>query len=45
MMNICDVFNASCRYWKKKFVEVSGSQEKAIQYRTAIYLGASTVAE
>ena len=35
----------SCRYWKKKFVEVTGSQEKAVQYRTAIYLGASSVAE
>ncbi|KAF8506303.1 mitochondrial carrier [Gautieria morchelliformis] len=32
-------------YWKKTFAEVSGSQEKAVQYRTAIYLGASSVAE
>lgn len=31
--------------WKKKFVEIAGSQENAVQYRTAIYLGASSVAE
>jgi len=32
-------------YWKKKFVDISGSQENAVKYRTAIYLGAASVAE
>ncbi|KIJ54566.1 hypothetical protein M422DRAFT_152488 [Sphaerobolus stellatus SS14] len=32
-------------YWKKTFVSVSGSQENAVKYRTAIYLGAASVAE
>jgi solute carrier family 25 phosphate transporter 3 len=36
---------AGYEFWKKKFVEISGSQETAVQYRTAIYLGASSVAE
>jgi len=36
---------AGYEYWKKKFVEVAGDQESAVKYRTAIYLGAATVAE
>ncbi|KAG9000498.1 hypothetical protein FRB90_011815 [Tulasnella sp. 427] len=33
------------RYWKKKFVDLTGSQEKAVQYRLPIYLGAAAVGE
>jgi len=36
---------AGYEYWKKKFVEVAGSQEIAVEHRTAIYLGAASVAE
>jgi len=36
---------AGYEFWKKKFVQIAGSQDNAIQYRTAIYLGASSVAE
>lgn len=36
---------AGYEFWKKKFVEISGDQETAVKYRTAIYLGASSVAE
>ncbi|KAF8158094.1 mitochondrial carrier domain-containing protein [Crassisporium funariophilum] len=36
---------AGYEYWKKKFVEVAGSQEDAVKNRTAIYLGAAAVAE
>lgn len=36
---------AGYEYWKKKFVEVAGSQESAVQNRTVIYLGAASVAE
>ncbi|KZT11914.1 mitochondrial carrier [Laetiporus sulphureus 93-53] len=32
-------------YWKKQFVQIAGSQEAAVRHRTAIYLGASSVAE
>lgn len=32
-------------YWKKQFVSVAGDQETAMAHRTAIYLGASSVAE
>ncbi|KAJ8520716.1 hypothetical protein ONZ45_g2503 [Pleurotus djamor] len=32
-------------YWKKSFVRIAGDQETAVKYRTAIYLGASSVAE
>ncbi|KAI0917198.1 hypothetical protein AcW1_007544 [Taiwanofungus camphoratus] len=32
-------------YWKKQFVQIAGSQEAAVKHRTAIYLGASSVAE
>ena len=31
--------------WKKKFVDIAGDEKTAIKYRTAIYLGASSVAE
>ncbi|KAG5638726.1 hypothetical protein H0H81_010709 [Sphagnurus paluster] len=36
---------AGYEYWKKKFVEVAGDQETAVLHRTAIYLGAASVAE
>ncbi|KAF9013227.1 mitochondrial carrier domain-containing protein [Cyathus striatus] len=36
---------AGYEYWKKKFVQVAGSQEAAVEHRTAIYLGAASVAE
>ncbi|KZT34591.1 mitochondrial carrier [Sistotremastrum suecicum HHB10207 ss-3] len=36
---------AGYEFWKKKFVEIAGSQEVAVQYRTAIYLGAASVGE
>jgi len=36
---------AGYEYWKKKFVEVAGSQEEAVKNRTLIYLGSATVAE
>jgi len=36
---------AGYEYWKKQFVQIAGSQEDAVRYRTAIYLGASSVAE
>ena len=36
---------AGYEYWKKKGVELAGGSENAIKYRTAIYLGASSVAE
>ncbi|KAF8578061.1 mitochondrial carrier [Ramaria rubella] len=32
-------------FWKKQAVEIAGSQETAVKYRTAIYLGAASVAE
>ncbi|KAH9941055.1 mitochondrial carrier [Amylocystis lapponica] len=32
-------------FWKKQFVQIAGSQESAVANRTAIYLGASSVAE
>ena len=32
-------------FWKKQFVQIAGDQETAVKYRTAIYLGASSVAE
>ncbi|KAI0071217.1 mitochondrial carrier [Panus rudis PR-1116 ss-1] len=32
-------------YWKKTFVQIAGDQETAVKYRTAIYLGAASVAE
>ncbi|OJA09606.1 hypothetical protein AZE42_01409 [Rhizopogon vesiculosus] len=36
---------AGYEYWKKKSVEFAGSQEAAVKYRTAIYLGSASVAE
>lgn len=36
---------AGYELWKKKFVEIAGDQQTAVKYRTAIYLGAATVAE
>ncbi|CCM03561.1 uncharacterized protein FIBRA_05697 [Fibroporia radiculosa] len=36
---------AGYEFWKKQFVEIAGSQESAVAHRTAIYLGASSVAE
>ncbi|KAG8928119.1 hypothetical protein FRC02_007355 [Tulasnella sp. 418] len=36
---------AGYEFWKKKFVQLAGSQEEAVKYRTAIYLGAASVAE
>ena len=32
-------------YWKKQFAQIAGDQDTAVRYRTAIYLGASSVAE
>ena len=31
--------------WKKKFVEIAGDEKAAVKYRSAIYLGAASVAE
>ncbi|KAG9043034.1 hypothetical protein FS837_010117 [Tulasnella sp. UAMH 9824] len=36
---------AGYEFWKKKFVDLAGSQEKAVQYRVPIYLGAAAVGE
>ncbi|KAI1465577.1 mitochondrial phosphate carrier protein [Daldinia caldariorum] len=36
---------AGYEFFKKKFIDMAGSQEKATQRRTAIYLGASATAE
>jgi len=36
---------AGYEFWKKQFVTAVGSHEEAVKYRTAIYLGASSVAE
>jgi solute carrier family 25 phosphate transporter 3 len=36
---------AGYELWKTKFVGIAGDQQTAIKYRTAIYLGAATVAE
>lgn len=31
--------------WKRQFAIIAGDQETAVRYRTAIYLGAASVAE
>ncbi|THG99675.1 hypothetical protein EW026_g2721 [Hermanssonia centrifuga] len=36
---------AGYEFWKKQFTQIAGDQESAVKYRTAIYLGASSVAE
>ncbi|KAF8827575.1 hypothetical protein HHX47_DHR4000076 [Lentinula edodes] len=36
---------AGYEYWKKSFATFAGDQETAVKYRTAIYLGAASVAE
>ncbi|GLB38387.1 putative mitochondrial carrier (TC 2.A.29) family protein [Lyophyllum shimeji] len=36
---------AGYEFWKKKFTEIAGDQETAVRNRTAIYLGAASVAE
>ncbi|THH08519.1 hypothetical protein EW145_g2669 [Phellinidium pouzarii] len=36
---------AGYEFWKKNFVSIAGDQETAVKYRTAIYLGASSVGE
>lgn len=36
---------AGYEFWKKTFVGIAGSQENAVKYRTAIYLGGASVAE
>lgn len=36
---------AGYEFWKKQLVQIAGDQETATKYRTAIYLGASSVAE
>ncbi|KAJ7505224.1 mitochondrial carrier domain-containing protein [Mycena galericulata] len=36
---------AGYEFWKKTFVQFAGDQESAVKYRTAIYLGAASVAE
>ncbi|TFK40843.1 mitochondrial carrier domain-containing protein [Crucibulum laeve] len=36
---------AGYEFWKKKFVEMVGDQESAVAHRTAIYLGAASIAE
>lgn len=36
---------AGYEFWKKQFTQIAGDQESAVRYRTAIYLGASSVAE
>jgi solute carrier family 25 phosphate transporter 3 len=32
-------------YWKKTFVRIAGDEQTAVKYRSAIYLGAASVAE
>ncbi len=36
---------AGYEFWKKKLVEMAGSQEAAIEHRTAIYLAGASIAE
>ena len=36
---------AGYEYWKRRYTEIAGDQETAIKYRTAIYLGAASIAE
>lgn len=36
---------AGYEFWKKQLVEMVGSQEGAVQYRTAIYLAGASIAE
>ncbi|KAI0345996.1 mitochondrial carrier [Trametopsis cervina] len=36
---------AGYEFWKKQFVGLTGDPDTAVKYRTAIYLGASSVAE
>ncbi|KAG8874884.1 hypothetical protein FRB98_008194 [Tulasnella sp. 332] len=36
---------AGYEFWKKQFVELLGDQDKAVQYRLPIYLGAAAVGE
>ena len=36
---------AGYEYWKKAFVQIAGDQDTAVKYRSAIYLGAASVAE
>ncbi|GHJ88831.1 hypothetical protein NliqN6_5233 [Naganishia liquefaciens] len=36
---------AGYEFWKKQLVEVAGSQEEAVKYRTAIYLAGASIAE
>jgi solute carrier family 25 phosphate transporter 3 len=36
---------AGYEFWKKTFVQIAGDQDSAVKYRTAIYLGAASVAE
>jgi len=36
---------AGYEFWKKTFVKFAGDQDSAVKYRTAIYLGAASVAE
>jgi len=36
---------AGYEFWKKKFVQLAGSQEEAVKHRTAIYLVGASVAE
>ncbi|KAJ7134705.1 mitochondrial carrier domain-containing protein [Mycena epipterygia] len=36
---------AGYEFWKKTFVQFAGDQDTAVKYRTAIYLGAASVAE
>jgi len=36
---------AGYEFWKKQFVQIAGDQDTAVRNRTAIYLGAASVAE
>jgi len=36
---------AGYEFWKKQLVELAGSQEAAVEHRTAIYLVGASVAE
>ena len=36
---------AGYEFWKSTFVNLAGSQDNAVKYRTAIYLGGASVAE
>ncbi|KAG8700156.1 hypothetical protein FRC09_006143, partial [Ceratobasidium sp. 395] len=41
----CVTNDGTVMFWKRKFVQLAGSQEEAVKHRTAIYLVGASVAE